>query len=124
MNAATSRKLVLVSVVLLTVLAAVRTAQGNETGSLYKRLWGIGVIGVILSVTADFAPTIAGPFAILVLLGSLTHGGDQVVQNVLASVSNRLPSGPSSTVVRTGPHTSVATVTSGGTTTVQHITGP
>lgn len=123
MNPSTSKKAVLVSVVLLAVLATFRTVQGTE-GNLFQRLWGIGVIGVILSVTADFAPTIAGPFAILVLLGSLTHGGDQVVQNVLASVSNRLPSGPSSTVVRTGPHTTVATVTSGGTTTVQHITGP
>jgi hypothetical protein len=114
-SAATSRKMVLVSVILLAVIAVVRKAQGTEDGSVFKRLWGIGVIGVILSVTADFAPSIAGPFAVLTLLGSLTNGGDKVIQGVLASVSDKIPApsghapaGPTGPITSTAPATATA----------------
>jgi len=92
-NELASKKTVLVSILLLAVLAVYRSqrAGGSEQGSLYKRLWGIGVIGVTLSIAADFVPTVAGPFALLVLLGSLTSGGDKALQNVLASVSSKIP---------------------------------
>lgn len=86
-----ARKMVLVSIFLLGVIAVYREKQG-QAGSLYKRLWGIGVIGVVLSLAADFVPTIAGPFAVLMVLGSLTSGGDKAIQNVLASVSTKIPS--------------------------------
>lgn len=122
-----ARKLVLVSMFLLGVIAIYRSKQGSE--STFRRLWGLGVIGVVLSVAADFIPQIAGPFAGLVLLGSLTNGGDQAIQNLLGSVgSGRLATGGSqagSSFVNTSPSTHVAVVPGpGGTTTVQHITGP
>src|SRR5581483_613035 len=59
-----SRKLVLVSVAVILALNVYRS--GREPGSLYKRLWGTGVLGVALSIVADFAPQVAGPFAMLV----------------------------------------------------------
>lgn len=87
---ASARKLVLVSlggVLLINVYRADR-----EQGSLYKRLWGTGVLGVMLSAVADFAPEIAGPFALLIFLGSLTNGGDQALQNLLGKAGTAVPS--------------------------------
>lgn len=92
MTPETSKRLVLVSATLLGGLSVYRDRQGQ--GSLYKRLWGIGVIFTLLSVVADFAPQLAGPFAGLVLLGSLTKGGDRAIQNLLASVSSKVPTVP------------------------------
>lgn len=99
----TPKKVVLVALALMGVIAVYREKQGTSSGSLYKRLWGLGVIGGILSVAADFAPTIAGPFAVLMLLGSLTNGGDAAIQNLLGSVSSKVPTAGGKTVVKVGP---------------------
>lgn len=79
-----ARKLVLVSIGAVLVMNVYRARR--EDGSLYKRLWGTGVLGVMLSLAADFAPSIAGPFALLVALGMFTNGGDQAFQNLLGKV--------------------------------------
>ena len=95
-NPANSRKLVLVSMLGLLILNVYRGRQADQ--SLYKRLWGTGVLAFILSVLADFAPTVAGPFGLLVLLGAFTHGGDQALQNALGTLAAKVPStgrGPS-----------------------------
>ena len=74
--------------VLVSMLALVAIAAFKDKGlPPYKRVWATGVIGVILSVVADFAPQIAGPFAALVVLGSLTNGGDQAIQNLLGGAT-------------------------------------
>ena len=88
---AQARKMVLVSMFLLGVIAVYREKSPGGSGSLYKRLWGLGVIGVVLSLAADFVPTIAGPFAVLMVLGSITSGGDKAIQNVLSSASSKIP---------------------------------
>lgn len=69
-----ARKMVLVSALLLAVLAVYRDRK-NGAGDLFHSLWGVGVFSMLLSLVADFAPTIAGPFALLALLGSLASGG-------------------------------------------------
>lgn len=84
------RKLVLVSIAVLAIVAVYRERQG-EGGSLYKRLWGLGVIGVVLSILSDFVPQITGPFAVLMVLGSLTSGGDKAIQGALSTVGARIP---------------------------------
>ena len=89
------RKLVLVSIAVLAIIAVYRERQGDG-GSLYKRLWGLGVIGVVLSILSDFVPQITGPFAVLLVLGSLSRGGDKAIQSALASVGSRIPAGASS----------------------------
>lgn len=86
-----ARKLVLVSMGGLLLIAAYRQAKGEDTGSVYKRLWGVGVLSVMLSVLADFAPTIAGPFALLTLLGSFSAGGDKAIQNLLGALGKPAP---------------------------------
>lgn len=86
---AKARRMVLVSVFGLLAIAAYR---GRLTGSgadvpFAKRVWGVGVVAIILGITADFAPQIAGPFAVLMVVGSLTKGGDQAIQNFLGKAS-------------------------------------
>lgn len=44
---------------------AARTGNHERT---YKSLWAIGLLTLGLSVFADFAPEVAGPFALLVLI--------------------------------------------------------
>lgn len=86
MTGVQARKAVLVSMVALLAIAYYRTAKGENEGSVYRRLWGTGVLFMFLSTLADFAPNIAGPFAGLTVLGSLTNGGDRALQNALGRV--------------------------------------
>lgn len=128
-----ARKVVLASLFVLTLVSIYRdrAKSGGQQGT-YRVLWGVGVVGMFLSLLADFVPQIAGPFAALVALGSLTHGGDQAIAKVLATISPAAsstssgpPPGPgssssSTTRTQTGPNTT--TVVSGDTVTTQ--TGP
>jgi uncharacterized membrane protein len=59
--------------------------QGKPTETTFRSLWAIGLLTLGLAVFADFAPQVAGPFALLVLiamavrntgtLGSVIGGG-------------------------------------------------
>jgi hypothetical protein len=84
-----ARRWILVSLVGLLAMAAYKGAKGQATGDvgMAKRLWGVGVLGLMLSAAADFVPQLAGPFAVLVLLGYATSGGDAAIQNILGKVS-------------------------------------
>lgn len=81
-----AKRLVLVSMIGLLGLAAYRGNVAGDVG-LAKRIWGVGVLGLFLTVAADVAPSLAGPFAVLVLLGYATDGGDAAIQNFLGKVS-------------------------------------
>lgn len=83
-----AKRIVLVSMGLLLAIGFYRAKQGETGGVTYKRIWGVGVMALLLSMLADFVPSIAAPFAVLVVLGSLTHGGDQALQNVLGKVGS------------------------------------
>lgn len=85
-STAQARRWVLLSLVGLLGVAAYRGNLSGDRGLSY-RLWGVGMLGLMLSAAADVAPQLAGPFAVLVLLGSLTGGGDKAIQNVLGKVS-------------------------------------
>jgi hypothetical protein len=81
-----SKQLVLVSSLALIAIAVYR--QNNDPGTLFRRVWGVGALAVMLSLLADFAPQIAGPFAVVTVLGSLTHGGDQALVNLTGGAQN------------------------------------
>src|SRR4051812_17944179 len=79
--------MVLVSAFALAAISVYRDrSKADADHNTFKSLWGVGVVALLLSLLADFAPTIAGPFAVLVVLGSLTNGGDQVIQTALGKV--------------------------------------
>lgn len=80
MNAQQSKQMVLVSALALIAIAVYR--QQGDPGTLFKRVWGTGALTVMLSLVADFAPTVAGPFAVVAVLGALTHGGDSALTNL------------------------------------------
>ena len=98
-NPATARKLVLLSVMGLLVIA---TYKGKGKVATSTRLWGTGWLAVMLGVAADVAPQVAGPFALLILAGALTGGGDKVFTDILAKAGtgtagtggNSHPAGP------------------------------
>lgn len=99
--------MVLVGAFLLAGIAVYRDRQaGSEASDTFRALWGVGVVSLVLSLVADFVPQIAGPFAGLAVLGSLTNGGDQILQNMLGKVAPP-PVGAASTApakpVRSGP---------------------
>jgi hypothetical protein len=96
-----ARKLVLVSVLLLAVISVYRDRRRTDSAGTFRVFWGVGVVGMFLSLLADFLPTIAGPFAVLVVLGSLTNGGDKALQSLLGAIVPQTPAG-SSTTARSG----------------------
>ena len=88
MNVTTTqaRKYVLLSVFGLLAIAAYKGNLADSQVSFSKRLWGTGVLAIMLGLAADVAPQIAGPFAVLVLVGSFTNGGDKAIQNALGKI--------------------------------------
>lgn len=82
----TARRWVLLSIVALLGMAAYRGALTGQ-GGFFHRLWGVGMLGLMLSAAADFAPSLAGPFALLVAMGYATSGGDKAIENLLGKVS-------------------------------------
>lgn len=107
---AQARRLVLISVFGMLVISAYRGKLTSTTqgAGFLKRMWGVGVVAILLGLLADVAPQIAGPFAVLVVVGMLTNGGDQALQNLLGKVSD----------------TGTATIAGGGgTTTLSDVPG-
>ncbi len=88
MSPTKSKQIVLVSMVALIAIAVYREKQDRADVGLFKRIWGTGALGVFLSLIADFAPSVAGPFAGLIVLGALTHGGDQALVNLTSGTSD------------------------------------
>ena len=98
-NPATARKLVLLSVMGLLIIATYKGRTGKVPTS--TRLWGTGWLAIMLGVAADVAPQVAGPFALLILAGSITSGGDKVLTDLLSRTGattsgsgNDHPAGP------------------------------
>ena len=86
MTSVQAKKVVLISVLLLGAIGAYRGQQGESRESVARRLWGVGVLWVMLGLLADVAPQLAGPFALLAVLGSLTAQGDQAIQRLLGNL--------------------------------------
>ena len=101
MSAVAAKKMVLVSVLGLLIVATYKGKSGKVPTS--TRLWGTGWLAVMLGVTADFAPQVAGPFALLILAGSLTQGGDQAFINLLGRAgAGGAPTGTTGGAPQTG----------------------
>ena len=107
---ATARRYVLFAVFGLLAINAYRGQLSSADVSFSKRLWGTGVLAIMLGFAADVAPTVAGPFALLVLVGSLTNGGDKAIQNALGKLSGSAASAAASSA---NPSTGGLRTTSG-----------
>ncbi len=115
-----ARKMVLVGVFVLALISTYKNRKQADPASTFRVFWGVAVVGMFLSLLADFLPQIAGPFAVLIVLGSMTNGGDKILEQALgviaprpagaAGSSNQARSGtssPSGGVPRTVTHTTV-----------------
>lgn len=94
-----ARRVVLVSMFLLALITMYRdraATRENGPAGTYRVFWGVGVVGMFLSLLADFLPQIAGPFAGLIVLGSLTNGGDRLLEQALGTITPPRPSTGSS----------------------------
>jgi hypothetical protein len=97
-----ARKMVLVGLLVLSLVTVYKDRKAATPAGTFRVFWGVGVVGMFLSLLADFLPQIAGPFAGLIALGSLTNGGEQVLEHALglvaprpvASTSSSPPAGP------------------------------
>lgn len=109
-----ARKLVLVSSFALIAISVYRNRSNETAAGTFKRLWATGIVALMLSLLADFAPAVAGPFAVLTVLGWLVKDGTQIIDNALGGSAPATPG-------KTPPNTKTTTNASGGTTTA---TGP
>lgn len=84
---ALARRLVLVSIGWMAGVA-LYDSRARGSGNTFKRMWGVGVIGLMLSLAADVAPQIAGPFAALTALGvTFSPNGEQALLNFLGGAT-------------------------------------
>lgn len=77
--------MVLVSCFALILISVYRNRQSEQPADTFRRLWATGVVAFMLSLLADFAPTVAGPFAALTVLGWFVKDGTALVDNALGS---------------------------------------
>jgi hypothetical protein len=79
-NPATARRVVLLSLGTMFAVTTVRHAQGKTSGDTYRRLWATGALALLLSALADFAPDVAGPFALLIGITYVMGAEDTIAQ--------------------------------------------
>lgn len=95
--------MVLVSTFALLVLSIYRDRSSSSSpAGTFRVAWGVGVVGMFLSLLADFVPQIAGPFAALIVLGSLTNGGEQALEKALGLIGPPASGGDSTAPLAPG----------------------
>lgn len=82
-----ARKMVLAGLLVLTLVTVYKDRRKSTPAGSFRTFWGVGVVGMFLSLLADFLPQIAGPFAMLIALGSLSNGGEQLIEKALGVIS-------------------------------------
>jgi hypothetical protein len=100
-----ARKMVLVSMLLLFAIQMYRDRKVESPQGTYRTFWAVGVVGLFLSLLADFVPQIAGPFAALVVLGSLTNGGEAALTKLVGVVGTAPGGGATTTATKTAATT-------------------
>lgn len=70
MNPSTARKIVPAAMVITSIAVGVAYfKKPHKDGDGFKTAWSLGALYLILALTVDLAPEIAGPLALLVMLG-------------------------------------------------------
>lgn len=91
MNAAGSRQLVLVSMIVTGGVVAYDLTRGElknpAGGEAFRTVWSVSVLFLLLAIMADVVPELAGPFAGLIALAVLIGRSGSVNQivNVIPS---------------------------------------
>lgn len=83
MDKGTARQLVVVSMLVTAGVVGYDVIRGGgdgSTDSAFRSIWALGALFLLLSITADIVPELAGPFAGLIMLAVLIGRGDAVKQ--------------------------------------------
>lgn len=67
MNESQANKAVFITAGVLIAATFVEIAYAPNKPNPFKRMWGIGILTLVLAITADFVPEVAGPLALLIL---------------------------------------------------------
>lgn len=67
MNSDQANKIVFITAAVLVAAAFLENHYDPSSKSMFKRVWTIGLLTVLLGITADFVPEVAGPLALLVI---------------------------------------------------------
>lgn len=73
MDESQANKAVFIAAAVLIAAAFLENHFNPTKFDLYKRLWGIGALSLVLAMTADFVPEVAGPLALLILTAVAVH---------------------------------------------------
>lgn len=73
MNESQANKAVFITAGVLIAATLVEIAYAPKKPNPFKRIWGIGLLSLVLAITADFIPEVAGPLALLILTSVAVH---------------------------------------------------
>lgn len=68
-STASARRVVLISGAILLAYGVATAKKSDGSTDVFKRVYSAAIVTLVLSLLADFAPQIAGPFAVLIVLG-------------------------------------------------------
>ena len=110
MSSSSAKTLVLVTAGLLFAAIAVKR---NSIADPYRYAWAAGVITIFLSILADIAPEIAGPFAVLLLFAVYVKNR-KVLGPLVPTIANTKAASTSSAAATGGQTSSGPLNTIGG----------
>lgn len=67
MNSDQANKIVFITAAVLIAAAFLENHYDPTSKSMFKRVWTIGLLTIVLGITADFVPEVAGPLGLLIL---------------------------------------------------------
>lgn len=82
----TARKMVLLAVFVLFALNLFHEQRGDSKYGFYRRIYSTAFVGFFLALVADFAPQIAGPLAVVIVLSQVPRKGNVALQSTIGRV--------------------------------------
>lgn len=77
-----------------TIMAVYVLLRGRKNGAdPFRSLWAVGALTLGLAVAADFAPQVAGPFALLVLVAMIARNRGAIGEVIGTAASSSPPAG-------------------------------
>lgn len=97
MSPSTGRQMVLVSLIVTTAVIGYDLTKSSQSGAaagatVFRTVWSVSLLFLLLTILADLTPELAGPFAGLVALAVLVGRGGTV-----NTIVNLIPSGKGGT---------------------------
>ncbi len=102
MNTAQASRIVVICAFIEAAFILARARRGTAHDATVKSLWAIGVVTLGLSMVADFAPQVAGPFAVLMLAALAARSRGELGEVLGVSPASSSSSPPAATTAAPG----------------------